>query len=387
MRRALRGWLFGGALLAAVARAGATPLATLSIIDAGSAALARKLRAESAYAGFSTVGAVAGGGAPGQAMEPVAVVRVVSASRVELRVAALDGHVSRIELVRADGEGDSFALRVIEQARARLVDLGWEVPAERSPAGNAGSASAAELSPPGNAESASAAEPSPPGNAESASAAPNAGERASPVASVALERPAGAASDRLSDAALGPDATPRSLLALDAGIAASWAAGGVGVTPHALLGLRGRHETRWGASATALLPLAGSDVVAPEGEAHVSWSALAVGLDHELPLPAPWFASAGLGAGLWVIDVRGEARAEFEGRHDRVFAGAFFVELSVGPRVASWLALRATLLTGLNAPRPVVEFDAREVASLGRLFGVLGLSADFGLISAPIDPP
>lgn len=368
MRRALRSWLFGGALLAAVVPAAATPLATLSIVDAGSAALARKLRAESAYAGFGTAGAVAGGGSPGHATEPVAVLRVVSASRVELRVAALDGHVSHIELVRAEGEGGSFALRVIEQARARLVDLGWEVPAERSPAGDA------ERSPAGRAE------PAP-------TAAPHAGEGAPTLASAAPEPAAGAASDRLSGAAVAADATPRSVLALDAGIAASWAAGGVGVTPHALLGLRARHETGWGASATALLPLAGNDVVAPEGEARVSWSSFAVGLDHELPLPGPWFASAGLGAGLWVIDIRGEARPEFEGRRDRVLAGSFFVELCAGARLASWLALRATLLTGLDAPRPVVEFDAREVASLGRLFGVLGLSADFGLISAPIDPP
>lgn len=376
MGQTLRGSLVAMALLGATAGAGAEPRATLAIIDAGNAALARKLQAESVYAGFNTVGVIADGWPEKQAEEPVAVIHVGSARWVELRIAALDGPVNTIEIVRARGEGDSFALRVIEKLRASLVDLGWELPAERSPPGNAEPAAVTdgELGPSVDAAPTSAARP-------------HASERSLAAGSGATEPTLVVARDSSSGESADAHAFPRSLLSLDAGMAASWAAGGAGVTPHVLLGLRGGFATRWAASATALLPLAGKDVVAPEGEAHLSWRLFAGALSYGLPVQAPWFASAGLGAGLSVIDVRGEARPEFEGRRDRLLTGSYFVELGAGGRLASWLALRATLLTGLNAPRPVLEFDAREVASLGRFFGVLGLSADIGLIWAPIEQP
>lgn len=372
MRRAPWAWVMGAALLAAAQHARAAPLASLSIIDAGNQALTRKLRAESAYAGFTSVDAVAGAGQSGTPPEPVAVIRVLSPSRVELRVASLDGRVDTIELVRADGEGDSFALRVIEQLRASLVDLGWQVPPERSPPVPASAS-------PASATSGSAIQDDgPPGVAmEALSGA------ARPASGAAL--PTSDAESPRFDAA--EVAASPAVLWFDAGLAAYWAAGGLGVAPHVLLGLRGSYDARWGASVTALLPLASDDVVAPEGLARLSWSLFAAAVDHELPLPAPWSASAGVGAGLLVVGVRGDAQPDFEGRRQRLFSGAYFVELCAGGQLASWLALRATLLAGLNAPRPAFEFDTREVASLGRFFGVLGVSADLGLILAPSGPP
>lgn len=374
MARARWRWFFGAALLAAVAHAEPTPLATVSIVDAGSPALARKLRAEAAYAGFDEVRSGNPGEAPEPEMAPLAVIRVMSANRVELSVAAFEGPGRSMEFARAEGEGDSFALRVIEQLRASLLDLGWDVPAQPGAAGAVPAARADD-----EAMLSGAAAPSPP-------ASPRAAEASAPPASVATEPPRRAGADALSGDALGSSPASRSLLALDAGMAASWATGGSGVAPHALLGLRGS-QGGWGASLTALLPLAGSDITAPEGEAHVSWHSFSAGLERELPLSAAWFASGGLGAGLLLIDVRGEARPEFVGRHERLLTGSYFIELCTGRRLSSSVMLRATLRTGLAAPRPVVAFDGHDVASVGRLFGVLALSADIGLIQAPSEPP
>jgi hypothetical protein len=135
----------------------------------------------------------------------------------------------------------------------------------------------------------------------------------------------------------------------------------------------------WGVSATSLYPFADNRVEASEGEARVSWHVFAAGLDYSLPWRRPWMASVGIGAGLLALDVQGQGRESFVGQRDRLLASAYHVELCAGRQLTSWLRLRATLLTGLNAPRPVLRFDEREVASLGRWFGTLGLSFDVGL--------
>jgi hypothetical protein len=327
--------------------------AQVSVSDGGSPVLARKVRAEASDAGFAAVparpsfepaGVISELGSP----TVIASIRVASEDRVELRVVDGDGSIHAQELVRSAGEGDSFALRIIEQLRALCVDLGWQLPPERVVPSS--SSSARDVRP--DVSSGEGGAP--------------------PLDSV---RPAA------------PGNLPASTLWLDAGVAASWAVGGLGVTPEALLGARSDFASTWGASLTAVLPLASDNVTAPEGAARISWQLFAAALDYAPSLPAAWLASAGVGAGLLVVDVRGAATGDFEGRRSRLLAGTYFVELCAGHRLTNWLRLRATLLTGLSAPRPVLHFDEREVASLGRWFGLLGLSLDIGVALTPAGAP
>lgn len=315
--------------------------------------MARKVRAEAWDAGFATIATRHSFGRAGAVSElgsrsVIASIRVASEDRVELRVVGADGSIHAQELVRSAGEGDSFALRIIEQLRALCVDLGWELPPER-------------------------VVPSSTSSARDVRPEASSGERGAPPVDIA--RPA----------ALGN--VPANTLWLDAGVAASWAVGGLGVTPEALLGARSDFASTWGASLTAVLPVAGDNVTAPEGAARISWHLFAAALDYAPSLPAAWLASAGVGAGVLIVDVRGAATGDFEGRRSRLLAGTYFVELCAGHRLTNWLRLRATLLTGLSAPRPVLHFDEREVASLGRWFGLLGFSMDIGVALTPAGAP
>ena len=351
------------ALLGAGSPAKAAANVEILIIDAGSAELARKVRAEAAYAGFVTRTRSAGSERTQRARgaQAPASIRVDSLDRVELRVTTDDATVHTQELVRDPGEGDSFALRVVEQLRARLVDLGWQLPDA--------------------SESTEASEPTDANEPTEA-----------PPASVPPQ-PAGVLSDDATRAATptvgveASDAARPVMLWLDAGVAGSWARGGLGATPQARLGLRATFGAGWGASVTSLLPLLDNEVAAAEGEASVSWYLFGAGLEHALPLPGPWLASAGMGAGLLVLGVQGDGLESFDGRRDRLLAGAYFLELCVGRQLTSWLSLRASLLAGLNAPRPVVDFDGREVASFGRWFGTLGLALDVGVTLSPAGAP
>jgi hypothetical protein len=147
-----------------------------------------------------------------------------------------------------------------------------------------------------------------------------------------------------------------------------------------MLGVRVEVGPTFGASLTARLPLVAHQLEAAEGEASASWSAWSGALEYALPVAPPWSASAGLGAGLLVLNVEAVGNDGFAGRRDRLLAGVYHAELSAAHRISgAGLQLRATLLLGTSAPRPRLSFDGREVASLGRFVGMFALAVELGV--------
>ncbi len=329
----LQAVLLALAVSASVLPSAAQEAERVSLGDGGSPELARKLRAELAYAGFSAV-------ETGSGTAPASIL-VLSPERIELSVQGVaDGAAFTQTLERAPGEGDSFALRAVEALRARLTDVGWKLPEH--------SASQLEL----------AAPPEP------AAAPPILDEQAAtPVEATPAATEA---------------AAPELGLWLGGGAMASWSPGGLAVAPHAALSLRAELGRSWGAMVLAQLPLLDLEIEADEGEARIAWTALSAAIDRRLPLSAPWFASLGLGAALFVVDAVGEAQPQFSGRHERLTSGAGFAALSIGRELNDWLRLRALAMAGAAAPRALLRFDGREVASLGRAVGSLGLQLELG---------
>lgn len=370
-RRCARGALALAALTLLALPARAEPHDVLIIGDSHPD-LARKLRAEAAYAGFRPLerapgagrrGGAPGEGAPGSAAP--ATLRVLSRERVALTVDGLDGE-RRFEqtLVASPGERDAFALRVVEQLRARLVDVGWTLPEEPAPASAGSDASAPAEAAPGDA-------PSP-----TASAALPATDRTELGGADGRGRDDGAFTDAGAESRAPAGAGRAGRVWLDAGVGSSWASGGLGAVPHAALGAALELGAGWQARATSLWPLRDATLEESEGQASVTWTGFTATLAADVGLPRPWLAQAGLGGGLLVLDARGDARADFSGRRERLYAGAYFAELAFGRELSSWLRLRATAWGGLTAPRPVLRFDEREVASLGRFIGALTLGLD-----------
>lgn len=119
--------------IAAASLARAVEPVEIVIIDGGSPRLARKLHAEAEYAGFVAHAGSAGelgASAAGAYAAAVATLRVASVNRVELELLGAKAAAGyRLEIVRQEREGESFALRVMEQVRARLVAVGWLSPA------------------------------------------------------------------------------------------------------------------------------------------------------------------------------------------------------------------------------------------------------------------
>lgn len=340
----LRAVLLALAVVARALPAAAEQAERVALAGASSPELGRKLRAELSYAGFDPAD-------PDSVPRAPATLLVLTPERVQLSVQSTrDGAAFTQTLERAPGEGDSFALRVVEVLRARLVDVGWTLPEPDRPGGDAAREPASSGPP-----AAPAAEPSAPAADAALSAEPGVVSEAAP---------------RAASGGLG--------LWLGAGALGSWAPGGLGITPHAALSVRAELGAAWGASLLAQLPLLDAEIESDEGEARVAWTALGASVDHRLPLAAPWFSSLGLGAALFVLDAAGEAQPEFSGRRERLTAGAGFVLLGIGRELNGWLHVRALVLAGAAAPRPVLRFDGREVAGLGRAFCALGLQLELG---------
>jgi hypothetical protein len=314
----------------------AADVARVSIVDLGSVELARKLRAEAAYAGFE----VARSSAASVDNAPAVVFQVESPERVALAFNRPDGNpVPSQVLTPVPGEGDGFALRVVEAVRARLVDLGWEVPGPITPTQPSASPRAALV------------------------------EREPKTRSVpALDNPTPAAKD--------DSESPH--FWLGAGATGTFAAGGLGLLPLASLSLRADISSNWGASLTGFVPLAEGEVQQAEGTAEVAWYGVTAGVHLLLPLGTAWFADGGLGAGVSLFEVDGKPSDGFVADEAPIYTGCARVELGFAWRPLDWLRLRAHALGGLTVPRPVLRFDGREVASVGRPHAGLGLTLEGG---------
>jgi hypothetical protein len=76
--------------------------------------------------------------------------------------------------------------------------------------------------------------------------------------------------------------------------------------------------------------------------------------------------------------MRGEASTPFVAHDDSLTAGVYYLHASAGRWLSDSVRLRAGVLAGATAPRPVLRFDDRDVATWGRAFGALALEAEIG---------
>jgi hypothetical protein len=332
----VRKWLLAATLLLALApsAAGKEPDRLVLIAPADSD-LARRLQAEAVAAGLELIvePATRAGetpAAPADRHRAVGVIRVVAPTAVELYLRSREGKRASYEsLTAVAGEDESFALRIAEEIRARLVAL--ELPARAAPE--------------------------------------ETGAPASGVAAVAARTPATGAEQGARP--------PRPGIDVGVGIAVSKAAGGIGAGLAAALALRLRFASGWGASAQALVPVVSNRVSGVEGSADVRAYMLAGQVDRVVWRGGRSWAALGAGAGGLLLAMEGEAASGFLGNSDTLAVAVLLADGELNVQLGSWLALRLTLLAGAALPRPVIRFDNREVAAWGRPFAAAVIAFDF----------
>jgi hypothetical protein len=119
--------------LGAAAEASAAPPPRVLVLDLDEHDLARRLRAELTFTGLAPV-KVARALDADSTPNAEALVRVISERAVQIEIVDAEGHRTYSSTLRATRtETTTFAVRVVEQLRARLIDLGFELPAELPP--------------------------------------------------------------------------------------------------------------------------------------------------------------------------------------------------------------------------------------------------------------
>ena len=306
------------ATLAIFATARAEGNLRLVLVADGDEQLGRRLLAEARQAGFEVV--VEPAGRAEQARElarrnhAVGVLREARPLGVELWLVGDERRsASTASFQPEKSEGDAFAVRVIEETRARIVALHLLAP---------------EAEPP---------------------AVPVASDSVAP--NVRQSRP-----------------HALDLLDVGAGLAVSKASG-LGPTLQAELQARARVSARASASVLALAPLSVNRFTAPGGSGQAHVYVFGAGL-HWLafqPLAALG-AELGVGGGAVWLPLRAAADAGYTSHGDQLVAGLAFTSLGLDLRLSRAVGLHAGLLAGSSLPRPVVTFAGREVAAWGHFF-------------------
>jgi hypothetical protein len=337
---------------AAVELAHASPTPRVIVLDGKNQNLARRIRAELSFTGLTVVesprgeferedvAALTDGGYD-------ATIRILRDGSVQVDVVGSDAHGTDSRVLQPRrGEGETFPVRVVEELRARLVALGFELPDDQAPARS---------------------------------------EREPALPAPATTEPARTTTRTTTTAtATGTDQTGRAELEIaqpltfwaSGGMGGIIAAGGLGPAFAGVLGLRGQADGGGSVRLAALLPLSDSGVTAPEGEVEVSVWAFFAEAEYPTRLAQNWVLSLGLGAGLVTLAMRPEAAAPFVGTDRRLISGLYFAHLGLARELTDWLRLRASLALGISGPRPVLEFDGREVGSWGPGFGTLTLNTE-----------
>jgi hypothetical protein len=265
---------------------------------------------------------------------------------VQVDVVGSDAHGTDSRVLQPRrGEGETFPVRVVEELRARLVALGFELPDDQAPARS---------------------------------------EREPALPAPATTEPARTTTRTTTKATATGTGTGRAELEIaqpltfwaSGGMGGIIAAGGLGPAFAGVLGLRGQADGGGSVRLAALLPLSDSGVTAPEGEVEVSVWAFFAEAEYPTRLAQDWVLSLGLGAGLVTLAMRPEAAAPFVGTDRRLISGLYFAHLGLARELTDWLRLRASLALGISGPRPVLEFDGREVGSWGPGFGTLTLNTE-----------
>lgn len=296
--------------------------------------LERRLRAEFEASGFEVVLADTAKAGPPRALEEAAAragaaaaVRVTPSEGGGLEVWVADRITGKLllrEVVGGGGERPEpgmVALRAVELLRASLLELASRTP-PRGP-----------LPPPAKL-------------------------RADVRRAVALD---------VAESSEGASPSPPERFAVGVGAAAGLGPGGVPPSADVAFSARWMALPRLGVRLVLLAPLAAPAVEGAEGSARVG--VLVAGAGGHLELGSEGSAlGASVGAGVGAVWARmdGEARAPFVSSSDDVLSALPYVELGARAELAARVGLRAGLLAGVAAPRPVVRFAGREVASVGR---------------------
>lgn len=302
---------------------------------------ARRVRAEAEAAGLVVIEVAEASDASELLTQyhAPALIRLFSDERSEIHVLLADGAIVRT-LARHGDDRDSFALRLVEEVYARLVELHLVEPRKRTEAAPA------------------VVEP----------------VRAQPAADRGREHPRAAGAPLTS-----------SKLWLLGGLAGTRPAGAIGATVHGVLGVALEPARRVTLAARAFLPLTENNLVEREGSADVNVNLFIADAGYELFEPVRALSvGAGIGAGVLVLGMQGEAAAPLTGQEERTTAALGFAQASLAWSLAPWFRIRLGVLGGASAPRPVLRFAEREVAAWGRLFAAAALSSEFGLaLSGP----
>jgi hypothetical protein len=318
--------------------------ARLALVAESGGDLARRLRAEAADLGLEVTFEtnVSSNVPPSVIAErhaAVGVIRISSPSAVDLWIPSGEQRPATYETVRAQpGEGESFAFRVVEEVRARLIKL-------RLPDVNA---------------------------AERVAQGPDASDDA---ARVATPR---AASEGDAGARAGTRQRPGSL-DIGAGVGGSAAIGGMGMALDAVVALRAPVASGFYAAAQALLPLTVESFSASEGTAKARAFVLMADVERNVWEHASWSAAIGAGAGGVILALDASPAAGYVGKQDRLTAAVFFLQARAGSEVTRWLSVHGALLGGVSTPRMTVHFDGREAAAWGRPFAAAILALDLTL--------
>lgn len=318
------------------------------LVAAGAETLARKLTAEGEQVGLLLL--LEPTLAPGEEHallardRAVALLQALSADRVRLYVPETADHARYdVTLEQSPADGDGFAGRVIESVRGRLVEL------ELIPSSTDGPAEA---------------EP------QKASTPPSV-PSSSPAHGAPLVRDAGVVSTPR-----GGESPP--MLFVLVGLEGTVAEGGLGTTPQVGFGVRVEPVERVTAAVRALLPVADHELDRPEGTADVSPSLYLGELGYGLVVGERIRLDLGAGAGLLSLVLEGEATPPRVDHRDQIAVGLYYLHAGVVVAPTPWFRLRGALLAGVSAPRPVMRFEGREVASFGRGFVGAGLDGELG---------
>jgi hypothetical protein len=310
---------------------------------------ARRMQAEVAAAGFDAVDLAIPSTDDRSTAKLAVAARAVAALRlrangdIELLVVEIaSGRVlDNTELSAAGSTGDP-GLRAVEDLRAKLIELSLVSPPARDSPASAGQANKS-VEPP-------APVPALP---------PTAGPVPPPVVARPRER-------RANDAY-----AQRSIFWLQGGIGGATSAGGLAATSISHIGLRFEPSARWSASGFARLPLAAQSVSNYRGRAEVNVRLFGAELGWVVMRGRALNLELGLGASVVSATVRGSAStAADRGRSETLWGGCGFAGLGAAWRLTSWMRVRAEVLVGASAPRPIVRFDGQTVASWGRPFSM-----------------
>jgi hypothetical protein len=133
-------------------------------------------------------------------------------------------------------------------------------------------------------------------------------------------------------------------------------------------------------TAQALIGVTEAELHESEGSAEIQTHVFVLQLGYSPFAPTTSVQiETGLGAALLVLDMQGTGAPPYQGGKTQSLSGLYFVHADIAHSFARSLRVRGSLLFGVSAPRPVVDFDDREIAAWGRPFAGALLTAELGL--------